>query len=233
MTRPPPSRRRPPRTDPSSLAAGLLTVGGAVGLDVLSGAGLRHVVALGALAAVVALGRRLSGLRRGLAAALSTALAGQPFLHALGEATHDQDTHLDDAHTWITAAITGGAHLSTAVALVALVAAAEVLVGLVGRAVRRARRLLARPVATPPASISLRVPRHPDPARRKRRWIASTSLRGPPSVRRPPHRHRPSHQEAIRSHAATHRRREHPAGRPPPRPPTRRRRRGPHGVRVR
>lgn len=104
----------------------LLIVAAVVALDVLDGAALVHILALGALALVVSLLRvRLAGRHRGLFALASAGLAAQPALHLAAESWHTTGQHLDPGHGWLSTTVLGVVHVLLAGGTVALVGALE------------------------------------------------------------------------------------------------------------
>lgn len=168
-----------------AVTAAAATVGASVFLDLLGGASLGHVVALGTVSVVVGLLRlhRFGREHRVAACLASVTVLAQPALHAAGELWGRSTANLTPGHS---AAHLGllVAYISFAVAMVLLVAAVDVVLLACVDAVHRFVRFVRTLICDAPEYPAVEQPRFTSPARTtlSQIWTAYAVRRGPPQL---------------------------------------------------
>ena len=177
----------PPPSCPSRrcvvAGAALMTVAVAVGADVAAEGTRLHTLALGLVAAVVAVMRvGLAGRHSGVFATVSGAVVAQPALHAAAKLLHPATDDDSPAHAAQTDALITVIHVLVAAAVIAVIIGCERILLLVASTVRQVWRwlrllLTATPPAYPTAPVCT-VEMRPLPPTRA--WVDYLARRGPP-----------------------------------------------------
>ncbi|MDD7967771.1 hypothetical protein [Actinomycetospora lemnae] len=168
-----------------AIAAAAATFVASVLLDLVGGASLGHVVALGSVSAVVGLLRlhRFGREHRVAAFLASATVLAQPALHAAGEVWDRTTADLTAAHSAVHLGLLVG-YVVVAVAMVLLVAAVDVVLLACAEAVHRLARCLRSLISDAPEDSTSERPAVTRPARATVSlvWVAYAVRRGPPRL---------------------------------------------------
>ena len=176
--------RRPYSPGRVALVGGaVITVGTAVGFDILAGERPLHTAGLALVAMVVGVLRlRMAGRDRGVWTVVSGAVVAQPALHAAGQLLHGAtETAHAGEHPLAADALTTLAHVAIAATVVLIAATGAHLLQFLATQVRvLVRQVLARSTPTRPTPTPRMAFSTPRTQARHRWHLGGPSRRGPP-----------------------------------------------------